>query len=114
MWEEVPKKWHKYRDNFRRPEKGVDIQLVCDTLLLALNGKASNFVFFLNDRDYLPFFEALHGLGANIYITELSEKNPPQESLRDLSDLYLTLDDELDFIFGITKKEKQSIPLQSL
>ena len=67
----------------------------------------------MNDRDYIPLFEALHGLGSNIYITELSEKIKIQKSLIELADMYLTLDQELDTMFGITQ-EPQSSPEQTL
>lgn len=110
---ELQKVSQKYRDHFLRAEKGVDIQLVCDSLLLASSSKASNFVFLLNDRDYIPLFETLHGLGSNIYLTELSEKIKIQKSLIELADMYLTLDGELDAMFGITE-QSQSVPEQTL
>lgn len=110
---ELQKISQKYRDHFLRAEKGVDIQLACDSLLLASNSKASNFVFLLNDRDYIPLFESLHGLGSNIYLTELSEKIKIQKSLIELVDMYLTLDEELDAMFGIAA-EPQSAPEQTL
>src|SRR5579872_6482394 len=102
----------KYRDHFLRAEKGVDIQLTCDTLLLAMTAKASNFVFFVNDRDYIPLFESMQSLGSNIYLTELSSKLKIQSSLIDLADRYLTLDDELDSIFGVSTPP-QNAPTQS-
>lgn len=110
---ELQKISQKYRDHFLRAEKGVDIQLACDSLLLASSNKASNFVFLLNDRDYIPLLEALHGLGSNIYLTELSDKIKMQKSLIELADMYLTLDGELDAMFGITK-QSQSVPKQTL
>lgn len=110
---ELQKISQKYRDHFLRAEKGVDIQLACDSLLLASNSRASNFVFLLNDRDYIPLFEALHGLGSNIYLTELSEKIKTQKSLIELADMYLTLDGELDAMFGITD-QSQTVQEQTL
>lgn len=110
---ELHKISQKYRDHFMRAEKGVDIQLACDSLLLASNNKASNFVFLLNDRDYIPLFEALHGLGSNIYLTALSEKIKIQASLIELADRYLALDEELDAMFGIIK-QSQVVPEQTL
>lgn len=103
----------EYRDHFLRAEKGVDIQLTCDTLLLSMNARASNFIFFVNDRDYIPLFESIQSLGANIYLTELSSKLKVQKSLIDLADRYLTLDDELDTIFGVSTPS-QNVPTQSL
>lgn len=103
----------RYRDHFLRAEKGVDIQLTCDTLMLAASGKASNFIFLVNDRDYIPLFESLQQLGANVYLTDLSAKLKMQKSLIDISDKYLTLDDELDAIFGVSQQE-QNVPEQTL
>lgn len=111
--EELQKIDEKYRDHFLRAEKGVDIQLTCDTLMLASNARASNFVFLVNDRDYIPLFESLHSLGANIYLTELSSQLQLQESLIDLADKYLTLDSELDNMFGLSSAD-QKVPEQVL
>jgi len=110
---ELQKIDQKYRDHFLRAEKGVDVQLVCDVLSLASNGRASNFVFLVNDRDYIPLFESLQSLGANVYLTELSTKLNMQKSLIDLADRYLTLDEELDSLFGV-KVQKQEVPTQTL
>ena len=97
----------KYRDQYRRSEKGLDIKLTCDTLNLVSNGKASNIVFMVNDSDYIPLFKAVQYLGANVYLTGLDSSQKPQNNLAELSDRYLTLDDELESIFGITKQQVQ-------
>lgn len=103
----------KYRDHFTRAEKGLDIKLTCDALLLAAAGRASNIVFLVNDRDYIPLFEAIQSLGGNIYLTALDSSQRIQKGLADLADKYLALDEELENIFGITKKT-QPQPKQTL
>jgi len=107
----------KYRDQYKR-EKGLDVKLACDALILISSGKAQNIVFLVDDRDYIPLFRAVQYLGANVYLTSLSGTPNIQEKLTDCCDRYLTLDDELDSIFGITKKEskqrQQIIPQEKL
>jgi len=97
----------KYQGQYRRSEKGLDIKLTCDALNLVSNGKVSNVVFMVNDSDYIPLFKAVQYLGANVYLTGLESKRKPQKDLAELSDRYLTLDDELEGIFGITKQQEQ-------
>jgi len=99
----------KYRDQYQRSEKGLDIKLACDALILVSNDRASNIVFLVNDRDYIPLFKAIQCLGGNVYLTALDSKQKIQKNLAKLSDKYLTLDDELESIFGITKQQKKEV-----
>ena len=99
--EELQKIPSKYRDHFRRSEKGLDIKLTCDSLTLVASNKASSIVFLVNDRDYIPLFEAIQQMGGNVYITALDSSQSIQKKLTDLSDKYLALDDYLKVIFGL-------------
>ena len=109
--EELLKLSPKYRDLYPRSEKGLDIKLTCDTLIFAASNKASNFVFLVNDRDYVPLFEAIQTLGGNVYLTALDSKQKIHEGLSNVSDRFLTLDEELPNIFGIEPKLKDKIQL---
>jgi uncharacterized LabA/DUF88 family protein len=100
--EELQELPQKYRDHFQRAEKGLDVKLAYDTLLFLSQGVARNFVFLLNDRDYIPLFEAIHSLGGNVYLTALDSTLNIQKGLANLADRCLTLDSELKAIFGIT------------
>ena len=113
--EQIVKLDQKYRDYFPRSEKGLDIKLTCDALLLAATGRISNFVFLINDRDYMPLLDSIGSLGGNVYITALDSKEETQEKITNLSDLFLTLDNELPFIFELTKPEppKQTLSQES-
>lgn len=97
----------KYRDIYPRAEKGVDMQLACDTLLLQANQSARNFVFLVNDRDYLPLFHAIQSLGGNTYLTGLDSIQKVRTELLELSDQYLCADDFLHQAFGVKKPEPQ-------
>lgn len=97
----------KYRDHFIRAEKGLDIKLTCDALKLVSTGRASNIIFLVNDRDYFPLFETIQELGGNVYLTALDSSQNIQKGLANLADRYLTLDDELENIFGIQPEIKQ-------
>lgn len=102
----------KYRDYFARSEKGLDGRLTCDVLMLVATGKASNIVFLVNDRDYIPLFESVQALGGNTYLTAIDSSLHPQNDLAELADKYLTLDSDLNSIFGISTEnstETQSI-----
>lgn len=99
--EELQKLSPEYRDYFARAEKGLDTKLTCDVLLLVASGKASNIVFLVNDRDYVPLFNAIQDLGGNVYLTALDSKQNIQKGLANLCDKYLTLNSELDYIFDI-------------
>lgn len=109
---ELQKLSEQYRDHFTRAEKGLDIKLACDVLLLVSSGRASNIVFLVNDRDYIPLFEAIQYLGGNVYLTALDSKQTVQKGLANMCDRYLTLDDELDNIFGISAEKKPEEVLQ--
>ena len=98
---EIQKLSPKYRDYYPRAEKGLDVQLTCDVLMLVARGVAANIVFLVNDRDYIPLFETIQQLGANTYITSLSKKPQMQKRLAEIADKYQTLDTELDVIFGM-------------
>lgn len=111
--EELQKISEKYRDHFTRAEKGLDIKLACDALILVSTGKASDIVFFVNDRDYIPLFEAVQYLGGNVYLTGLSKEQNIQKGLANLCDKYLTLDNELENIFGVTETKPEEGIIQS-
>lgn len=110
--EELQKISEQYRDHFIRAEKGLDIKLTCDVLILVSSGKASNIVFLVNDRDYIPLFEAIQYLGGNVYLTALDRSQKIQKGLANLCDKFLTLDNEVDNIFGIAKKQTETQILQ--
>jgi len=111
--EELEKINQKYRDHFIRSEKGLDIKLACDALILIATGRVSNLVFLVNDRDYIPLFEAIQHLGGNVYLTALDSTQYIQKDLVNLADKYLTLNDELNNIFDIKIKPEQE-PQQKL
>jgi len=105
--EELQKIDAKYREYFTRQEKGLDTKLICDVLMLVANGKASNIVFLVNDSDYLPLFESVQALGGNTYLTALDSSQKIHKKLANLADKYLTLDYELDQIFGVVRQTQQ-------
>src|SRR3989344_5797860 len=100
----------EYRDHFARSEKGIDGKLICDVLMLVASGKASNIVFLVNDRDYIPLFESVQALGGSTYLTALDGTQKIQKRLAKLADKYLTLDSELDAIFGVVRQPIQPEP----
>jgi uncharacterized LabA/DUF88 family protein len=89
----------EYRDMYPRAEKGVDMELACDALLLAAQGTVRSFVFVINDRDYIPLLAAIQRLGLNNYLSGLDVRQKIQEKLLNLSDRYLTLETHLNDIF---------------
>ncbi|MHB8442997.1 MAG: NYN domain-containing protein [Patescibacteria group bacterium] len=89
---ELEKLSSKYRDIFPKREKGVDIKLACDALLAVANNRVQNIVFLVNDRDYIPLFEAIEEQGGNAYLTALDSKQKIAKDLTDLADKFLTLD----------------------
>jgi uncharacterized LabA/DUF88 family protein len=89
----------RYRDLYPRAEKGLDMELACDALMLAASGKVQNFVFMINDRDYVPLLTSLQRLGANTYLAGLDLKQKMHNSLLNLSDNYRTLEVHLHQIF---------------
>lgn len=97
---ELQKLSARYRDHFARAEKGLDIKLACDALLLVSSGRISNVVFLVNDRDYLPLFESIHSLGGNTYLAGLDSRQKVQKDLARVADKFLTLDNDLENIFG--------------
>lgn len=108
--EQLQKLDAQYRDHFARSEKGLDGKLICDVLMLVASGKASNIVFLVNDRDYIPLFESVQALGGNTYLTALDGAQKIQKRLAKLADKYLTLDSELDQIFGVVRQLPQAEP----
>lgn len=111
--DELQKLSPQYRDHFARAEKGLDIKLTCDVLQLVSSGKASNIVFLVNDRDYIPLFEAIQNLGGNVYLTSLHKDLKIQTGLLKLADHYLTLENEIRDIFNITD-QPPVIPTQEI
>lgn len=108
--EQLQKLDAQYRDHFARSEKGLDGKLICDVLMLVASDKASNIVFLVNDRDYIPLFESVQALGGNTYLTGLDAAQKIQKRLAKLADKYLTLDSELDSIFGVVRQPTQPEP----
>lgn len=102
----------QYRDHFARSEKGLDGKLICDVLMLVASGKASNIVFLVNDRDCIPLFESVQALGGNTYLTSLDGTQKIQNRLAKLADKYLTLESELDAIFGVMRHHPTAQVLQ--
>jgi len=111
--EELQKLSEKYRDHFMRTEKGLDIKLTCEALILVATGRASNIVFLVNDRDYIPLFEAIQQLGGNVYLTALDSTQKIQKGLANLADKFLTLDSELYSLFGVVRTSQEQ-PTQSI
>jgi uncharacterized LabA/DUF88 family protein len=72
----------KYRDQCRRAEKGLDMRIACDALSAAATGRIQNFVFMINDRDYIPLLDALQRMGCRTYITSFGADPPNKELLR--------------------------------
>lgn len=102
----------QYRDHFARSEKGLDGKLICDVLLLVASGRATNVVFLVNDRDYIPLFESVQSLGGNTYLTSLDGTLRVQKRLAKLADKYLSLDSELDAVFGIVRESPPPTVMQ--
>lgn len=110
--EELQKISEQYRDHFIRAEKGLDIKLASDVLIFVSSGRASNIIFLVNDRDYIPLFEAIQYLGGNVYLTGLDSNQKIQKGLANLCDKFLTLDDELDNLFGVARQQPEPPVLQ--
>lgn len=54
-------------------EKGVDMRIACDALMLAVVGGVRNFFFLTDDADFCPLFESLQRFGANVYLCGLKD-----------------------------------------
>lgn len=108
---ELDKLSPEYRDHFSRAEKGLDIKLACDSLLLIAEDRATDIIFLANDRDYIPLFESIQDLGGNVYLTALDRDQHVQKGLANLADKFLTLDDELDTIFKVSTKSLAEPPV---
>ncbi len=92
---ELDKLLPKWRDNYARAEKGLDMRIACDALSLAAMGRVDDFVFMLNDRDYLPLLLALQKFGCCTYITSFDTK-APQDKLLKVCDYFVDLKDKLN------------------
>ncbi len=54
-------------------EKGVDLRIAADALMLAGIGGIRKFVLLTNDEDFIPLFEALQKLGASTYLACIAQ-----------------------------------------
>ena len=88
----------KWRDTYARAEKGLDTRMACDALVLASTDRIKDFLFFVNDRDFVPVFEAIQRFGCNVYLTGLDDTSPQRELLN-LSDRYDNLKEYLPRLF---------------
>ena len=102
--EQLLKLDEQWRDRFKRGEKGLDMSLACDALMLAATERATELIFLVNDSDYVPLFDALRRLGGNVYLAGLQKGLQTTKELCDLSDRYQTLDHVLDELFEKTCK----------
>lgn len=91
---ELDKLSPKWRDTYARAEKGLDMRIACDALSLAATGRINDFVFMINDRDYLPLLEAIQRFGCCTYVTSM-DTNAPQAKLLEKCDYYIDLKDKL-------------------
>jgi hypothetical protein len=78
----------KFRDRFRKSEKGVDIEMCCDAFKLASASRLERLFLFTNDDDFLPLCKALKEFGANISIIHLTDVVAPNISLLKETDSY--------------------------
>lgn len=83
--ETVPK---KFRYRCMKSEKGIDIEICCDALKLAANGKLERLFFLTNDSDFLPLFKTLKDFGVNISLVHLSNATRPNDDLLREADSY--------------------------
>lgn len=95
----IVEQFPEFADNLIPQEKRVDMRLACDALLLLANSRATCEVLYVNDSDYIPLVEAIKNLGGNAYLTCLTHKYPIQKQLCDISDMFISLDDDLNTIF---------------
>ncbi|MHC4182746.1 MAG: NYN domain-containing protein [Planctomycetota bacterium] len=96
--EEINKLSPKWRDSFARGEKGLDMRIACDSLSIAAMGRIHNFVFMINDRDYLPLLESIKRFGCCTYITSLDTESP-QDKLLKAADYYIDMKEYINKIF---------------
>jgi len=90
----------KWRDTYARAEKGLDTRIACDALVAAATSRANDFVFFINDRDYIPVLEEIQKLGCCAYLMGLDEA-PPQKKLLDICDRYGNMSQYLKILFHV-------------
>lgn len=92
----------EFRDVVLKREKGVDAQIITDALLLALRSNMEEFIFYFNDRDFIPMIGAIRTYGLLAYVTRISNELSISTEISGLCDLILTLhEDDLDEVFGI-------------
>lgn len=92
---ELDKLSPQWRDNYARAEKGLDMRIACDALSLAAMGRINDFVFMMNDRDYLPLLLAIQRFGCCTYITSF-DTEAPQGKLLKVCDYFIDLKDKLN------------------
>lgn len=96
--ESVPQ---KFQTRFSKSEKGIDIEMCCDALRLAITAKMERLFLLTNDGDFIPFCRTIKEFGANISIIHLSGSNPPNKDLLREADSYdVVRHDDLNDIFG--------------
>ncbi len=88
-----------YRDVYPRGEKGLDMRIACDALSMIANGRVENMAFLVNDRDYVPLFQAIQRLGGNVYLIGLDKAQKPHEQLAGLADKYFTFEQHREHLF---------------
>ena len=77
------------------------MRLACDALSTAAMGRITDFLFMVNDRDYIPMLEAIQRFGCCTYLTTLDDA-PPNKTLLDISDRYMPVrQQELKRLFGM-------------
>ena len=75
------------------------MRLACDALSTAAMGRITDFLFMLDDRDYIPMLEAIQRFGCCTYLTTLDDQ-PPNKMLLDIADRYLPVSkQQLDRLF---------------
>lgn len=90
----------KFQSRFSKSEKGIDIEMCCDALRLASQGRIERLFLFSNDGDFIPFCRTIKEFGANISILHLSSSNPPNgELLREADSYDIVHDAALDDLF---------------
>ncbi|MBT3011224.1 MAG: NYN domain-containing protein [Candidatus Thiodiazotropha sp. (ex Lucina pensylvanica)] len=60
-------------DRFGKSEKAVDTQICCDALQLASNNRLDRLFIYTNDFDFMPLFDTLKSMGANISLFRLTK-----------------------------------------
>lgn len=92
VFEKVPNKW---KSRFSKSEKGVDVEICCDTFKLMNAGKLERLFILTNDDDFIPLFKVMKDFGANISLLYLSEIITPNKSLCEEADSYDVVPDRI-------------------